>query len=131
MAGSTNGGGYKSERPDAKAGSSSQGESFHGSFGHKRSASGNPRPMSVADTERRYEERRITERTYEAQVERMVPRATSPEKAQRKAMPAERKAEEPRQRSSEFKARESRPDAPQGMGLQYELAAANYCTFLF
>ena len=114
MAGSTNGGGYKSERPDAKAGPSSQAGGFQGSFGHKRSASGNPRPMSVADSERRYEERRITERTYEAQVERMVPRGTSPEKAQRRSMQAEKSAEVPKQRSSEFKPKESRADAPQG-----------------
>ncbi|KAF4126755.1 gamma-tubulin complex component 2 [Geosmithia morbida] len=47
---------------------------------HKRSASGNPRQVE----ERRHEERKVTERTYEAHIQRLVPRSGTPEREQRR-----------------------------------------------
>lgn len=91
--------------------------SFQASLGHKRSASGNPRPISIAAAEeRRYEERKVTERVYEAQIERIVPRTASPEKIQRRSAPGERKpADIPRQKTAEWRPRDSKSEAAQGM----------------
>ncbi|KAL6914051.1 hypothetical protein ACHAP8_001990 [Fusarium lateritium] len=71
----------KSERSDPRKGPSPQ-PNF--SSAHKRSASVNPRATSRHDEERRFESRRVTERTFEAQLERLVPRNTSPERAHRR-----------------------------------------------
>ncbi|UNI21752.1 gamma tubulin complex Spc97/GCP2 subunit Alp4 [Purpureocillium takamizusanense] len=86
---------------------------------HKRTASGNPRPASrtAAGDERRYEERRVTERTYEARIERT--RTTSPEKQQRRSGPAEKRMSDARRPKSSSEARpresavaEAAPQAP-------------------
>ncbi|PQK10400.1 hypothetical protein BB8028_0002g07220 [Beauveria bassiana] len=89
--------------------------SFQASLGHKRSASGNPRPISMAAAEeRRYEERKVTERVYEAQIERIVPRTASPEKIQRRSAPGERKpADISRQKTAEWRPRDSKSEAAQ------------------
>ncbi|KAJ6444496.1 spindle pole body component [Purpureocillium lavendulum] len=79
---------------------------------HKRTASGNPRPASRTTDERRYEERRVTERTYEAHIERT--RTTSPEKQQRRSVPAEKRTSDARRpkSSSEWRSRESAAAEP-------------------
>ncbi|KAJ6785498.1 hypothetical protein PWT90_04310 [Aphanocladium album] len=115
---SSNVGGYSSkhERQEGRGGPPpSLSGSFQASLGHKRSASGNPRPISMAAAEeRRYEERKITERTYEAQVDRIVPRTASPEKIQRRSAPGERKpADVPRQKSAEWRPKDSKSDGAQ------------------
>ncbi|ATY63761.1 Spc97 Spc98 [Cordyceps militaris] len=116
---SSNVGGYSSKHERSEGGRngppSSLSGGFQASLGHKRSASGNPRPISMAAVEeRRYEERKVTERTYEAQVERVVPRTASPEKIQRRSAPGERKpADVPRQKSAEWRPRDSKTDAAQ------------------
>ncbi|PTD04909.1 Spindle pole body component alp4 [Fusarium culmorum] len=71
----------KSDRSDPRKGPSPQ-PNF--SSAHKRSASVNPRATSRHDEEHRFESRRVTERTFEAQLERLVPRTTSPERAHRR-----------------------------------------------
>lgn len=100
--------------------------SFQASLGHKRSASGNPRPMSMAAAEeRRHEERRVTERTYEAQIERIVPRTASPEKMQRRSGPGDRRQPDvSRQKSGEWRPRESKSDVAQGKHLSRVLSSA-------
>lgn len=121
---SSNVGAYSSskhERPEGRHHNNGPPPSLSGSFqaslGHKRSASGNPRPISMAAAEeRRYEERKITERTYEAQVDRIVPRTASPEKIQRRSAPGERKpADVPRQKSAEWRPKDSKSEVTQGM----------------
>ncbi|KAJ4164573.1 hypothetical protein LMH87_006242 [Akanthomyces muscarius] len=94
MASSNAGGhGSKRERQEGRNGPPPSG-SFQASLGHKRSASGNPRPISMATTEeRRYEEqRKVTERTYETHADRIVLRTASPEKIQRRSAPGDRKS---------------------------------------
>ena len=109
------GGSFKTERPaDArKAASPQQPASGFAGTAHKRTASGNPRPLSKATEERRFEERRITERTYEAHVERVVPRPTSQERAQKRSdkRPAEAV---PRHKSADGRPKEPRAETPQG-----------------
>lgn len=109
---SSNVGGYSSkhERPEGRNGPPpSHTGSFQASLGHKRSASGNLRPISMAAAEeRRYEERKVTERTYEAQIERVVPRTAGPEKIQRRSAPGDRRpADVPTQKSAEWRPRDS------------------------
>lgn len=112
---SANVGGYsnKHERPEGRNGPPpSHAGSFQASLGHKRSASGNPRPISMAAAEeRRYEERRVTERTYEAQIERIVPRTAGSEKIQRRGAPGDRRLADvvPTQKSGEWRPRDSNP----------------------
>lgn len=108
-------GSSRGERSDAKSIPSPQpGAQFPG-MAHKRTASGNPRPLSRTTEERRHEERRVTERTYEAHIERV--RAVSPEKPQRRSVPAEKRAPEVRRQKSttELRPKEPVPEAPQGM----------------
>ncbi|PHH90926.1 hypothetical protein CDD83_2225 [Cordyceps sp. RAO-2017] len=107
-AGGANGGGggsgsgsFRGGGPDAKFPSTA----------HKRTASGNPRSASQAAEERRHEERRVTERTYEARIERVV-RATSPDKAQKRA--ADRRPPGlRRQKSPEWRPRDAPAEPPQ------------------
>jgi gamma-tubulin complex component 2 len=106
-------GSFKSERADAKDSPSPQpgGGSF-ASTSHKRTASGNPRPASRTTTEeRRYENRKVTEKTYEAHMERLVPRMSSPDRAQRRA--EKRPADASRNKSSEGRPKESKVELPQ------------------
>ncbi|PNY27373.1 Spindle pole body component [Tolypocladium capitatum] len=105
---------FRGERNEAKSAPSPQpGAQFPGGA-HKRTASGNPRPLSRTADERRYEERRVTERTYEARVERV--RAVSPEKPQRRSVAAEKRpAEVRRQKSTELRPKEPVPESPQGV----------------
>ncbi|OAA61452.1 Spc97/Spc98-like protein [Cordyceps fumosorosea ARSEF 2679] len=112
---SSNVGGYGSSKHERQEGRNAPTPSggFQASLGHKRSASGNPRPISMAE-ERRYEERKVTERTYEAQIERIVPRTASPEKIQRRSAPGERRpADVPRQKPAEYRPRDSRSEVAQ------------------
>ncbi|RSM11548.1 hypothetical protein CDV31_006759 [Fusarium ambrosium] len=104
---------FKSERSESSKGPSPHPASFPGV--HKRTASGNPRPTSRNVEERRYEERRVTERTYEAHLERVVPRATSPERATRRRGPSESRSasEAPRYKAPEARQRETRAETPQ------------------
>lgn len=106
---------FKSERSESSKGPSPHPGSFPGV--HKRTASGNPRPTSRNVEERRYEERRVTERTYEAHLERVVPRATSPDRATRRRGPSESRSasEAPRHKAPEARQRDSRAETPQGM----------------
>jgi gamma-tubulin complex component 2 len=79
---------------------------------HKRTASGATRATSRNADERRFEERRVTERTYETHVER-VARATSPDRHRRSGAP-ETRADAPRHKTPELKVREQRAETPQG-----------------
>ena len=106
---STANGSFRSERPEPRTASSQ----FAQGTSHKRSASGNPRPSSRTADERRYEERRVTEREYETRIERNVTRATSPDKMQRKsASTSERKSDASRQKMPEVRAKEPRVETP-------------------
>ncbi|KAG6259750.1 hypothetical protein E4U24_000066 [Claviceps purpurea] len=85
---------------------------------HKRSASGNPRPVnrSVVTEERRHDERRVTERTFEAHVDKMLRMTTSPEKQTRRrsGTGGERRDGHVRhQKSVDFRARDSVSEAAQ------------------
>ncbi|ODA76339.1 hypothetical protein RJ55_08185 [Drechmeria coniospora] len=92
----------RSERDDAKGARSPQTDSKFSGTAHKRSASGNPRPTARAIEGRRYEERRVTERTYVSRIERVPP--ASPGKQQRQSGPTEKKVPElRRQKSAEWK----------------------------
>ena len=115
---------FKTERSDSRKGPSPQPAGQHGATSHKRSASGNPRPASrmTEERERRFEERRVTERTFEAHLERLVPRNTSPERAQRRST-EKRPAEAPRHKTPEARPREQRAETPQGMPLILNLLA--------
>ncbi|KAJ4149473.1 gamma tubulin complex Spc97/GCP2 subunit Alp4 [Fusarium falciforme] len=110
---------FKSERSESSKGPSPHPGSFPGV--HKRTASGNPRPTSRNVEERRYEERRVTERTYEAHLERAVPRATSPDRATRRRGPSESRSasEAPRHKAPEARQRDSRAETPQVEDLLY------------
>lgn len=120
-------GSFRSERSEAPkkapspqpgagvGGGEGRGGAHHGSTSHKRSASGNPRPASRTTTdERRYEERRVTERTYESHLQRLVPRAASPEREQRRSAQHERKATVDVPRSKVSEAARPRAETPQG-----------------
>lgn len=85
-----------------------QANNFRGSFGHKRTASGNPRPVNRSLEERRYESRKITERTYESQIDRLVPQNLGKQSTQ--GVPTEGGF---KQRSSEWKPKDSRSDVSQ------------------
>ncbi|KAG8425343.1 gamma tubulin complex Spc97/GCP2 subunit Alp4 [Metarhizium acridum] len=109
-------GSFKSERPDLRAPEASHAEAQCPGMAHKRTASGNPRPVnrSISTEERRYEERRVTERTFEAHVDRILKRNPSPEKQHRRSATGERReGEVRRQKSTEFRPRDSLSDASQ------------------
>ncbi|KAH7149985.1 Spc98 family-domain-containing protein [Dactylonectria estremocensis] len=103
---------FKSERSDSSKGPSPRPGAFPGM--HKRTASGNPRTAGRNVEERRFEERRVTERTFEAHLERVIPRTTSPERAHRRNAPSETRAapDAPRHKTPELKARAETPQAP-------------------
>ncbi|KAF5002543.1 hypothetical protein FDECE_10607 [Fusarium decemcellulare] len=113
---------FKSERSESNKGPSPRPGSFPGV--HKRTASGNPRPSSRNVEERRYEERRITERTFEAHLERVVPRTTSPERAHRRRGPSESRnaSEAPKHKAPEPRQRDSRAETPQASLLPHTTA---------
>jgi gamma-tubulin complex component 2 len=95
-----------------------QTSSHYAGTSHKRSASGNPRPISRAAEERRVDERK-TQRTYVTEVETVVRRTRSPERQERRPVQTERsRASETGkqiQRPLETRPREpSKPDTPQG-----------------
>ncbi|KJZ79917.1 hypothetical protein HIM_00631 [Hirsutella minnesotensis 3608] len=101
-------GGLRTERSDAKSG-----PQYPSSTAHKRSASGNPRSASQNADERRHEERRVTERTYEAHIERV--RTTSPDKAPRRSAPVEKRPSGlRRQKSAEWKPKEPAAEPSHG-----------------
>ncbi|KJK80240.1 Spindle pole body component [Metarhizium anisopliae BRIP 53293] len=109
-------GSFRSERPDPRAPEASHPEAQYPGMAHKRTASGNPRPVnrSISTQERRYEERRVTERTFEAHVDRILKRNPSPEKQHRRSATGERREGEVRkQKSTEFRPRGSQSDASQ------------------
>ncbi|KAG5950678.1 hypothetical protein E4U53_004597 [Claviceps sorghi] len=88
----------------------------HAGMPHKRSASGNLRPVhrSVATGERRYEERRVTERTFEAHVDKILRRTSSPEKQRRRSGTGDKRdGDVRRQKSVEFRPRDSVSDPAQ------------------
>lgn len=107
-------GGFRSEAASYADGAQQPG------MAHKRSASGNPRPVNRTTTttstdEKRYDERRITERTFEAHVDRMLKRTASPEKQSRRSGASDRKDSElRRQKSVEFRPKESVSETAQG-----------------
>ncbi|KAF7550285.1 hypothetical protein G7Z17_g5822 [Cylindrodendrum hubeiense] len=104
---------FKSERSESSKGPSPRPGAFPGM--HKRTASGNPRNTSRNVEERRFEERRVTERTFEAHLERVIPRTTtSPERTHRRAAPSETRAapDAPRHKTPELKVRAETPQAP-------------------
>lgn len=110
-------GSFRSERPDLRTSEAAHSEAQHPGMAHKRSASGNPRPVnrSMSTEERRYEERRVTERTFEAHLERTLKRNPSPEKQHRRSATGERReGEVRRQKSVEFRPKDSASDASQG-----------------
>ncbi|KAI9171189.1 Spindle pole body component alp4 [Paramyrothecium foliicola] len=100
---------------DAKSGPSPQPASQGAAQAHKRSASGNRRPASNVATERRTEERRVTERSYEVHRERLIARTTSPERVQRRPThnTESRDPDTIRQKSSDARSREQRAETPQ------------------
>lgn len=104
----------KSERSDSRKGPSPQ-PNFSGA--HKRSASTNPRAASRHDEERRFESRRVTERSFEAQLERVVPRTTSPERAHRRNAASESRNTSKTPRNDIPEARQSRAETPMGLSL--------------
>lgn len=105
-------GAFKAERVGIRKAPSPQPIGGLASTSHKRTASGNPRPAGTTATEeRRHEERRVTERTYEAQLDRLIPRPGSPLRTQKKL--EKRPVELSRHKSSETKAREPRSETPQ------------------
>lgn len=111
----THGTNLKNDRSESSKGPSPRPGSLPGI--HKRTASGNPRTMTsrnVEERERRYEERRVTERTFEAHIERAVPRTTSPERSHRRGVQSESRAASnaPRHKTPEAR---SRAETPQGM----------------
>lgn len=97
---------FKSERADSRQGPSPHQQQYQPTS-HKRTASGNPRPMSRATEERRTEERR-TERTFVTHRETLSTKTRSPERQEK----AEKR--ESRQRPAESRPREAKPEAPQG-----------------
>lgn len=105
---------------------------FGNNESHKRSSpAGNARAASRAKDERRYEERKVTERTFEAHVERVISRTNSPAKQQQQQQqpqrrstlqqqqqqpPEKRPPEMRRQKSStDLRQREMRAETPPGM----------------
>ncbi|KAK5998482.1 Spindle pole body component alp4 [Cladobotryum mycophilum] len=102
------GGGFRNDIPDSRNAPSPQ---FGGSTAHRRSLSANPRRTT---DERRYEERRVMERAFEAAQDRLIARAPSPDKPHRRGGPSDkRSAEVRRQKSAELRPREQRAEAPQ------------------
>lgn len=112
---------------------------FGNNESNKRSSpASNARAASRAKDERRYEERKVTERTFEAHVERVISRTNSPAKQQQQPQrrstqqqqqqqqqppPEKRPAEMRRQKSStDLRQREMRAETPPGTA---------YLTFLF
>ncbi|KAG6008390.1 hypothetical protein E4U21_004595 [Claviceps maximensis] len=108
---------YAEERVRSSADAAFNPESQeHPGMQHKRSASGNPRLVSrsVTTGERRYEERRVTERTFEAHVDKILRRTSSPEKQRRRSGTAEKRdGDVRRQKSVEFRPRDSVSDPAQ------------------
>lgn len=88
---------FRSDRQESQPHSQQQQQSTS----HKRSASGNPRPVSRSMDDRRTEERR-TERTYVTQRETLATRTRSPERQER------HEKKESRHRPAESRAREAR-----------------------
>lgn len=105
---------FRSDKPDAyKKAPSPQPGTQYTSTSHKRTASGNPRPVSRTADERQYEQRKVVERTFEAHLQRHVPRGTTPEREQRRSVQHEKRPlEAPRQKAPEAR---SRAETPQGM----------------
>ncbi|KAI7770800.1 hypothetical protein LZL87_004587 [Fusarium oxysporum] len=101
----------KGERSDSRKGPPSTTQSTFSNV-HKRSASGNPRASSRNEEERRFETRRVTERTFEAHLERAVPRNTSPERSHRRNAPSESRATSKAPRHDTPEARQSRAETP-------------------
>ncbi|CAH0015543.1 unnamed protein product [Clonostachys rhizophaga] len=108
---STTNGSFRAERMESgRKTASPQTSASYGSTQHKRTASGHHRNVSRSTEERRYEERRITERTIEAHVQRLVPRSTSTD---RQRPPVERKAPDThKHKVSEGRSRAETPSAP-------------------
>jgi gamma-tubulin complex component 2 len=109
-------GNLKSERPDPRNGPSPQPSSQYGGTSHKRSASGNPRPLSRATEDRAWTERR-TEKTIISQIDSVVRRTRSPERQERPerhSVPAEktRVTEGGKQRTAESRPREPKIEVP-------------------
>lgn len=122
-------GSFRSEKADSyRKGPSPQPGSQYASTSHKRTASGNPRPASRTAEERRYEERRVTEHTYETHLRRLVPRNTSPDREVPRAAGEKKSQDAPRHRQSE-----SRPKAeiPQGSAPMRDLQLQALCQFLY
>ena len=108
---------FRSDKGDAyKKAPSPQPSSQNASTSHKRTASGNPRPVNRTVDERQFEQRKVVERTFEAHLQRLVPRSTTPEKEQRELKRSQherRPSEAPRPKAPESR---SRANTLQGMG---------------
>lgn len=109
---------FRSDKADAfKKAPSPQPDSQYSSTSHKRSASGNPRPATRTTEERQYEQRKVVERTFEAHLQRLVPRSTTEsEREHRRSTQNERRpSEAPRQKAPETWPRaDTRTETPQG-----------------
>ncbi|KAI6785116.1 Spindle pole body component-like protein [Emericellopsis cladophorae] len=85
--------------------------SHYASTSHKRSASG--RPVSRTPEERRHDEKRVTERTLETRVQRLVPKTQSREAEERRSAPQEkRQSDVPKQKLPEARPRAGTTQAP-------------------
>ncbi|PTB45388.1 uncharacterized protein TrAFT101_000836 [Trichoderma asperellum] len=92
---------------------------FGNNESHKRSSpAGNARAASRAKDERRYEERKVTERTFEAHVERVISRTNSPAKQQQQQQQPQRRStlqqqQPPEKRPPEMRRQKSSTDLRQ------------------
>ncbi|ROT38630.1 spindle pole body component alp4 [Sodiomyces alkalinus F11] len=97
---------------DLRRTASPQSDGPYGSS-HKRTASGNPRPLSRTHDDRRIEERR-TEKTFVTQLESIVRRTRSPERLERRQVPTEKaRAAAEKSRPVENRSKEPKVEAPQ------------------
>lgn len=94
---------------------------FGSSESQKRSTpAGNARAVGRAKDERRYDERKVTERTFEAHVERVVSRTNSPVKQPQRRPTLQQSQQQPPQqqppekRPAEMRQREMRAETPPG-----------------
>jgi hypothetical protein len=108
-------GSSKQDMPDSKP--SPQTYAYHQSqsTSHKRSASGNPRPMSRSNDDRRLDERRTEIRTVTHR-ETLVARSRTPEKYDRRAPDRERPRhpDPAKPRAPEARLKEPKMEEPQG-----------------
>ena len=112
---------FRSDKADAfkKVPSPQPGTQYSSSTSHKRTASGNPRPTSRTPDERQFEQRKVVERTFEAHLQRLVPRSTTPEREQKRSAQKERRPSEvARQKAPEARSRANTLQGTWNLGMQ-------------